>query len=96
MQSLDDLRHTLGDRAVTKELLEAVLRPSEFAELRRWYFPRWRPNRTEGANQSLRSFRQVVVEDTFEQQIVLAVAPSELRVRVKIAPRVREAVLKRS
>jgi hypothetical protein len=90
MQHLDDLRRSIGDGPVTRTSLEAVLGVDGLKELRRWYFPRWRPNRAHAANESLRAARSIVVESMFEQEVVRALAPADLRLRVKIVPRTAE------
>ena len=91
MRYLDDLRRAFADKEVTDTLLLAELEPEEVAELRRRYFPRWRPHREYPASESLRAFRKVLVEDTFEELVVLAIAPRDLDVKVELDDRVRIA-----
>jgi hypothetical protein len=84
--SLDELRQAIGSAPVTLKVLEKALGAREVYELRRSYFPRWRPGRPHAADESLRAFRTVIVEDTFEAQVVSALAPAGFKVSVRLDP----------
>ena len=82
--SLDELRQSVGGAPITLQVLEETLGAQGVHALRRSYFPRWRPGRPHAADESLRAFRTVIVDDEFEAQVVLAVAPADLRVSVRL------------
>jgi len=82
--SLVKLRQAIGEAPVTLELLEETIGAQGVYDLRRSYFPRWRPGRPHVASDSPRAFRTVIVEDAFEAQVVSALAPPDLRVRVRL------------
>jgi hypothetical protein len=90
--SLDELRQAIGSAPVTLKLLEKTLGTRGVYELRRSYFPRWRPGRPHAADESLRAFRTVIVEDTFEAEVVSALAPADLKVSVRLDSSMREPV----
>lgn len=85
--SINELRRSFSGSLVTLDQLEARLGPDGVNALRRKYFPRWRRSRAHAAADSLRGFKAVVVEDEFEAQLVLALAPQELRVRIRMSER---------
>ena len=87
-----ELRQVVGEAPVTLELLEATLGAEGVHELRRRYFPRWRPGRSHAAGESLRAFRTVIVEDAFEAEVVSALAPPNLKVSVRVDERVPKQV----
>lgn len=84
MVALDELRRAFSGSSVTLEGLENYLSADDINELRRKYFPRWRRSRAYAAGESVRGLKAVVVEDEFEGQIVEALAPRELNVRIRI------------
>jgi len=84
---LEELRQEIGDRPVTPEHLEAIVGRDALAELRRWYFPRWREHRIQQADEMLRAARTLRVDSEFEKQVVEALAPPGLLLRVWIAAR---------
>jgi hypothetical protein len=83
--TLEELRRALGGSPVTLRRLEAVLGADGVHELRRFYFPRWRRGRAHAASESLRDFKEVAVESEFEAEIVSALAPQDVRVKIRIA-----------
>lgn len=85
MAALDDLRRAFSGSPVTLDDLEALLGADGVLELRRKYFPRWRPGRVHAAGESVRGLKAVVVEDEFEGEVVKALAPRELSVQIRIA-----------
>jgi hypothetical protein len=85
VDTIDELRRGFGGSPVTLDGLEARLGADGVRDLRREYFPRWRPSRAYAAAESLRGFKEIVVEDEFERELVRALAPRELTVEVRIA-----------
>ena len=82
--SLDKLRQAIGEAPVTLGSIEAIIGAQGIRELRRFYFPRWRPSRSYAPGESLRAFRTVIVSDRFEADVVYALAPPSLRVSVRL------------
>jgi hypothetical protein len=83
----DRVRERLADRPISRAGVEKVIGPDGIADLRRRYFPRWRPNRVRDASPQLRAYRRVVVADRFEEKLVRALAPADLVVDVVVSPR---------
>jgi hypothetical protein len=83
--SLGYLRKAIGGSPVTLGRPEELLGTDGVHELRRSYFPRWRRSRPHSADGSLRSFKEITVEDEFEGRVVSALAPPELSVRVQVS-----------
>jgi len=81
---VSDLRHALGARPPTRTLVESIVGREGLVGLRRFYFPRWRPNRVLGVSPVLGA-RRIVVWDSFEANLVKAIAPAGVKVRVDIA-----------
>jgi hypothetical protein len=73
-----------GDRTREPGVLVAALGESAVGQLRRYYFPRWRPGVVLQPNPELRRFRRVVVEDEREVPLVEAVAPDDMQYRVAL------------
>jgi hypothetical protein len=84
----DKVRRAFGDSQVTLERLERKFGPDEVDQLRRSYFPRWRRSRAYAAGESVRGVKGIVVDDEFEGEVVKALAPRELSVRIRIRERV--------
>jgi hypothetical protein len=84
MAMLDELRLAFSGSPVTLDGLEKFLGADGVHELRREYFPRWRRSRAYAAGESVRGLKAVVVEDEFEGEIVKALAPREVSVRIRI------------
>jgi hypothetical protein len=85
VEPIDRLRRDLKGSAVTPEAIEATLGAVGVRNLRRTYFPRWRRSRANAAAESLRGFKALVVEDEFEREVVQALAPRELKVKVRVS-----------
>jgi len=83
-EPMDELRRAFGGLPVTLDALEAVLGADGVRKLRRKYYPRWQRGRANAAAESLRGFKAVAVEDEFEREVVQALAPRELTVKVRI------------
>lgn len=81
--TIEELQRAIGDSPVTLPLLEAVLGSEGVHELRRIYFPRWRRSRAHAGQESLRGIKTVTVDDEFEGQVVAALAPRDVKVRIR-------------
>ena len=86
MDVVDALRADFSPDEVNATSLANLIGQARVADLRRCYFPRWRPNVVRVADPGLQDFRKIVVSDSFEASVVEAVAPNDLRYTVRLAP----------
>jgi hypothetical protein len=81
---VNQLRVDLGAREVSPALLRKHLDTAAVSQLRRYYFPLYQPHTVRNPDPAARMSSKVVVPDPFEQSLVLAVAPTDIRVDVVV------------
>jgi hypothetical protein len=82
---VDKLRVDLGAKEVSRALIRKHLGAAAVVRLRRYYFPLYEPQTVRNPDRAARMSSKVVVPDPFEQRLVLAVAPRDIRVDVVLA-----------
>jgi hypothetical protein len=92
--TLSELRSVLSGRELTQSSVDSAYGPRTFDHLRRTYFPRWNPYTVHAGPAATRAYRRVVVEDAFEANLVRAVAPPDVVLRIDVKPAVPRGIVK--